>query len=107
MNLEVAVNAVQSLRPGMSIEFTRRELKDIGPAFPTVFPEFTPEDWILENIVGSAYEFSYRLHLERDSVKFSRRATPLPSNSTRKTYVSPDKRHLYQLDSEWLWEFIG
>lgn len=51
--------------------------------------DYTPADWVLENIMGSTYEYGYTLCPNGD-VSFWREAVPL--NDGRRTYVSPDRK---------------
>lgn len=56
---------------------------------------FTPADVILEKIVGSAYEWGYYYNSSSRRYIFSRLATSLKVEDEARTYVSPDRRHLY------------
>lgn len=82
--------AVQQMKPGDRCEFSRDLLM-----FP-VPPPWTPADWILEGIVGSAYEFSHYKKIETGNVIFRRWQEPLPPESGLRHYVSADKRDFFE-----------
>ncbi len=84
------VKLVASIPPGESLEVDRQELGEI-PCLEHNGALFTPPDRILENIVGSAYEFSYWEDPVKRTVTFRRLATPVPIDAEL-TYVSPDRR---------------
>lgn len=66
-------------------------------------PGWTPVESILENIIGSAYEFSFVEDHQNGTVTFKRRKEPLKGGRLR-TYVSPDRRHLFSQRPDGLWE---
>ena len=91
MELDYILEMLATCRPGQSITFDKTQfLLDRG--------EFSGPDLVLESVVGSAYEWSYEISQVSPSVTFHRRATPLPEDSLCKTYVAPDRRHLYDYD---------
>lgn len=93
MRLEYAVEDVKRLEPGWKRAFDRRELSEIG-IYEYNGATFTPADRILENVVGSAYEFLYyHCPVTRDVI-FERLMKPLDNGLL--TYVSPDRRRLYR-----------
>lgn len=58
-------------------------------------------DFVLDGIAGSAYEYGYlkpwtRPDLFKDWLLFR---LEKPLNDGRRTYVSPDRRHLFDLDT--------
>lgn len=90
--------AVARLEPGQQIKVSRHLLRDCEP--PAAFAWITKEtaaDRILENIVGSAYEFWYEEDPMDGNMLFGRLKEPLTDG--RRTYVSPDRRHDYR--KEW------
>lgn len=54
---------------------------------------WTPPDRVLENIIGSSYEFRYEQSGYKSDVTFERLSTPLTNG--HRSYVSPDRRNLY------------
>ena len=83
------IDLVRSLKPGEAIEISSRELNDAVPSFWHNGACFTSADRVLENIVGSAYEFQYKINDARQSVTFERLLSPLNEPAA---YVSPDRR---------------
>jgi len=74
--------------PGHVIELDRHILRDVNPS-----PGWSEPEWILENIIGSAFEYSFSFNHLRGTVVFHRRKEPLLDG--RRTYVSPDRKHLF------------
>lgn len=83
-----AVNAVRSLKPGERIDINLRLVKQ-----RSLDSEFTTADWIMENIVGSAYEFCYFQNYHDRTTAFER--LPKPLDGDELTYVSPDRRDFF------------
>ncbi len=81
---------IQKLKPGQRIEIGQFMLDDIVP-----IPGWTIEDSVMENIVGSSYEFRYWI-TERGGTVFERLSEPLTDG--RRTYVSPDRRYRFRSD---------
>lgn len=92
-SFEWLVEQVSRIPKGAYFTITRRELTlalDPGYSSSTSkYRDFHAADWILENIMGSAYEYGYTLCPNGD-VSFWREAVPL--NDGRRTYVSPDQK---------------
>lgn len=92
---------IGKIPPGHSIRVTREILQKSEPS--SVLGAFLvdmcqlgrPEDRILEKIIGSSYEFSYRTDPVTGDITFHRRTQPLADN--RRTYVSPDRRDRFEL----------
>lgn len=87
---------VGDIRPGQSFEISRMEMNDVA-----CLPGFRPPDMVMENIVGSAYEFSY-YQKHNGNVVFYRRLK-LTEGEFR-TYVSPDRRDRFKQLPNGLWE---
>ena len=101
MNVRKLAHHIQlHLKPGDSIEVTPDIFSDISAPYP-----FNGADWILENIVGSAYSYSYRIDPVSRNIVFSRRLNPLTDN--RRTYVSADRRHLFELSPDGTYKYKG
>ncbi len=82
------IQIVRDLKPGQCISVDVRELEDI-PSFEHNGATFTAADRVLENIIGSAYEYRYwRSNYDR-SITFERLPQPLTDPTA---YVSPDRR---------------
>lgn len=97
---------ITSLKPGEYIEFSRQELYrilviEIHPAFSRLTSR-NPLDGLMESIIGSAYEYSYREIFDSDNIRFERRLKPL-ENGLR-TYVSFDRRYLFNEREDGLFE---
>lgn len=89
--MEHIVRKVAQLGKGQSIEVTANALELYVPAFHHNGVLFTSADNVLEQIMGSAYEFSYQVNELKRTVTFSRLKEPLTDG--RKSYESPDKRN--------------
>lgn len=101
MTLEDAIREISRIKPGECLNISTRELHYIE-----VPRGFTPADWILENIVSSAYELVATDDDYNRCIRFRRLESPLPVDSELKTYVSPDRRHLYQRQPDGLYRYI-
>lgn len=77
---------VARMKPGQCLEIDVLELQLI-PGFEHNGARWTPADRILENIVGSAYTHSYRVHPSGRTVVFMRH-----EETGRRYYESPDRR---------------
>jgi hypothetical protein len=86
--LEFIVTCVGRLEPGQRIDFSDSELREIETLHHNG-ATFTPADRVLENIIGSSYEFRYTTALN-GRVTFERLSAPLTDG--RRSYVSPDRR---------------
>ena len=84
---------VASLKPGQQITIAFREVED---AFPSQSP-WTPPERLLENIIGSSYEFSFSINPMNREVTFSRREKPLTEDGLL-TYVSADRKQYYSFN---------
>ena len=73
------VSQVSRLKPGQAIEVSRLVLCDIGSARLTgmFWPSWSPADRIMENIVGSSYEFVVRENPMTGNTLFERLREPL------------------------------
>lgn len=80
---------VSNLKPGFSVEIGRLDLADEFQGYHHNGAEFTPADSLLENIIGSAYEFSYSTNPRNGNTIFHRLVKPLEAG---RSYVSPDRR---------------
>lgn len=98
--LDFAVGIVKRLRPGQRVTLSGSVLMDIAPLHHNGYA-WTPPDRVLENIVGSSFEFRYFCNYCKGDATFERLDGQL-TNGYR-SYVSPDRRHLYyDLDGLWM-----
>jgi hypothetical protein len=95
-DFDSAVHAVRSLKPGQRIDIDLRHVRR-----NTLADDFTTADWIMENIVGSAYEFSYWYNYRNRTTTFER--LPKPLEGDEQTYVSPDRRHWFDVGADGLY----
>ena len=79
---------ISRLKPGDALTISRHILDCCSS-----MPGFSIVDCIMESIVGSAYSFVPIVDYRTRSVTFQRLAQPLADGL--RTYVSPDRRHLY------------
>lgn len=89
MNGEI-IKKVANLKPGFNIVIDRCDLQDEFPSRIYNEVEFTPADNLLENIVGSSYEFSYQINFSNGNTTFHRLKKPLEGGL--RSYTSPDRR---------------
>ena len=83
------INQVRSLKPGQAIEIDMHELREEWPSRYYNDATFTPPDRLLENIVGSCYEFGYSINPMNGNATFHRLKEPREEGGV---YTSPDRR---------------
>lgn len=88
---DASVDAVRRLKPGWRILLDLRSVRLAGFAHNDA--DFTVADRILENIVGSAYEFRYYEDYPSCGTVFERLMKPREDGLL--SYVSPDRRDFY------------
>lgn len=92
---------VRAMKPG---EWLTIDL-DTVDGNPHVAPwregHWTPCDLILEEIVGSGYEWSWERDPIKSSITFKRRERP--TEHELRTYVSPDRAHHYRREPSGLY----
>ena len=82
---------VRSLRPGGYLAIPRHLLRRVPCP-----PPWNAAEWILEGIVGSAYEFCIIDTPESGGVVFRRLAEPLSAETGLRAYVSADRKHFFR-----------
>lgn len=99
----VVVDEVKKLQPGQRIDVSANIFgRPQGLAlWLQHMTEFNDADRVLENIVGSGYEYWYRRNDSRDSITFGRLDQPYTDG--RRSYVSPDRRDRYAKRSDYEW----
>ena len=97
--LDYAVAFVKRLRPGQSVTISGSVLQGIAPIHHNGYA-WTPPDRVLENIVGSSFEYRYRCSGYKGDATFERLDGRVADGY--RSYVSPDRRHLY-IDCGGLW----
>lgn len=101
MNVYDLARQIGSIPPGHQIVVSRHVLAEVAPSAPLVGfggPTWTPPERVMENIVGSAYEFRFFEDIQSGDVVFVRLREPLKDGS--RTYVSPDRREHFKLGSD-------
>jgi hypothetical protein len=92
---------VKLLSWGERLEVSMSVLKDVA-----CDPGFSPADMIMESIAGSAYTFAYYEKPESGNVVFHRLDSDVaPLQDGLRSYVSPDRRHLFAQLPNGLWKF--
>ena len=93
---EMAQRISATVGPGQELRVTQRELQRIGESslLGPLIGEGNTADRVLENIIGSSYEYGYREDLLTRDVVFYRLNRPLEDG--RRTYVSPDRREYFE-----------
>lgn len=90
---------LRDMRPGQCLEISMRELYDVPAP-----PGWNPAEWLLEGIVGSAYEYKLEEMPWSQRVRYTRLEKPLDGDLM--AYVSPDRRDYYErtMDGFWRWK---
>jgi hypothetical protein len=89
---------ISAIKPGSTIAVTYEAIDFLVDRPPV---GYSPSDWLMELIVGSAYEFMLWHDESMRLYRFSRLTEPLPFGT--RTYVSPDRRGDFQLGPDKLW----
>lgn len=102
-----AAKIISKMKPGESYTVPWQELMTIEIDSRIAYPidnvyNFPIQDWILEHIIGSAYEFGYYEDVVYDRIIFFRLKEPL--NDGRLAYVSPDRRDRYNKNMHGIYE---
>ncbi len=101
MNHRDIAHQIQQLQPGQQINVSLGIMRDLEPrGFFAALRDESAADRILENIVGSSYEFWYEENPMTGDTTFGRLKKPLDDG--RRSYVSPDRRHHYKREGR-LW----
>ena len=91
---QVAQHLQGMCEPGQSVIVTRHIMQEMSGCIISDFMgEFSAADRILGHIIGSSYEWSYRVDPASGNTIFSRMEKPLEDG--RRTFVDPDRRHLF------------
>ncbi len=109
MSKQYIVKVVSELKPGESIVVSRhvmRELQntsELANALSSFLMLATdPIDMVMEQIVGSSYSIESWIDQRTGNVHFKRIDYELPDGY--RTYVSPDRRDMYQQEGKW-WKY--
>lgn len=101
MNYIELAQKISTIQPGQWYTVARHELARIAPAMQLAGPfgpTWAPAERIMENIVGSAYEFRFWEGHAKGNITFERLKQPLRDGLL--SYVSPDRAHLYTRQSD-------
>jgi hypothetical protein len=96
---DIAQDLQRRVAPGQRIDFDDEVLGEIATV-----PGYTAAEWILESIVGAAYEWSIRVDEFNRKTTFIHHAKPV--GDSLRTYVSPDRRHLFRQRPDGLFEVL-
>ncbi len=88
---------VRHLKPGQAKEFSREMMRGV-----ICIPGWSAEETVMENVIGSAYEYEYATDPMRGTTSFKRRPNPLTGGL--RCYVSPDRQHYFNRRPDGLWE---
>lgn len=110
-DLDRIVAAVQSLRPGQRIRFSRLDMHLI-PGMQYNGGSWSASDRVLSNVMGAMHGWSYDLSLTDGSTTFCRAGKDFTLRDGEATFVDPDRRRYYDRGSDGIWrrnslEFIG
>jgi len=100
MNIFEMAMWIRQLKPGEQCKVDRLELRQIAPPI-NIGATWEPPDRVMENIIGSAYEFQYWEDRKNGTVYFRRLREPLTDG--RRSYVSPDRRDYFVMGPDGLW----
>lgn len=81
------IGLVSRLKPGEHIAIDSQMIEEAFRSFWHKGAQFTPADRVLENVVGSAWGWSYSEDLYNRHITFKRIL-----DDGERTYVSPDRR---------------
>lgn len=90
---------VGALQPGESLDIKAGVLRDVPPLHHNG-ATWTPEERVLENVIGSAYGWRAVPNPFNGVVTFERCAS-VPDGA--RTYVAPDRRDLFVLGPDGFW----
>ena len=90
---------VSLLKPGQAMRVSRYVLLDVA-----CIPGWTPPESVMENIIGSAYEYTFYEDPQTGGIVFHRLREPLKNNL--RTYVSPDRLCYFKKRSDGFYEVI-
>ena len=89
---------VRALNPGGRLRVTRSVLRDLGPLNIWLGTIPAAQDRVLSGITGAGYEYGWEnAGTHGQDIEFYRLEHPLGYDDVRRTYVDPDRRHLYRL----------
>ncbi|AHF94594.1 hypothetical protein OPIT5_29375 [Opitutaceae bacterium TAV5] len=96
MNYLELSNKIAGIEPGQWFTVDRHELERIAPAMSllgSLGPTWSPAERIMENIVGSAYNFRFWEDPATARITFEHLKHPLRDGL--RSYVSPDRAGLF------------
>lgn len=94
---DIARDLQRKCGPGCEIAFGAETLSEVETV-----PGWTPAEWILEQIPGAAYEWRIREFSADRKVVFEHLSAPLTGGL--RSYVSPERRHLFNQRADGLFE---
>lgn len=95
------INAIENIKPGESLEITMSVIRELPPYH---MPGWSVIDGLMEGVMGSSWDMTVHFNPRTHSYFFHRLTKPLDTDSKRRTYVSPDRRHLFKKIGDNLWE---
>lgn len=103
---QVARDLQEMCKPGHEIRVSRHIMQDLaGGMFADFMGIFPAADRILGHIIGSSYEYGYRVDPESRDTIFYRLEKPLEDG--RRSFVSPDRMHLFTSRSDGTYELTS
>lgn len=102
MNTRQMAQTIQAMQPGQCLRVSADTLKTLEVALMENRYNFPMKDWVLENIIGSSYEFGYTEYLPTMDVTYFRLPKPLQDGT--RSYVSPDRRDKYRKRFDGIYE---
>lgn len=101
MNIKVLVGMVRALAPGKELTLNLNTIENsIAPRNLTPDGLWNAADQVLEKVVGSAFEYGYRTDPTNRKLTFFRLPQPLPADGDTRTFVSPDRRHYFDIGAD-------
>ena len=98
--LDWVADQVRHMEPGEVVSVDSFFFLDVPP-FEHNGARWTPEEQVLEKIIGSAFEYSTSTDPMARTVTFYRHPEPCPEGAYR--WISPDRRHLVVLGADGLY----
>jgi len=97
--MSFTLHTVKSLQPGQSVHVDWRQLESEFPFQQYNGAMFSPPDRLLENVMGSSFEYGYTINPADRTVMFFRLEKPIEEFDTF-VYISPDRRKYYRFDGK-------
>ena len=104
MNIRDLAAMIQQMKPGQCCRVSMDTFRTLDVGMMENSHDFPLKDWVLENIIGSSYEYGYNEDLATGDINYFRLSEPLTNG--RRSYVSPDRLSFYRRRPDGIYESI-